>query len=97
MTQESGSILLVDLPAEVVVEVADRSPRNYGSCPGDCNATTEPRVAAMFNTSAAPGVNQIQPKEVDPFLSIAMGRMFQKYQMGILGTAEGRVTEQHKW
>ena len=95
MMQESGSALLVDLPAEVVVEVIDKSLSAYGSCPGDWYATSEPRIAVMFNASAAPGVNQVQPKEVDPFLSIAIGWMFQKYQKGILGTIEGRVTEQH--
>ena len=93
MMQETGSALLVDLPAEVVVEIAGQSPHQYGSCPGDWYAMTEPRIAVLLNASAAPGVHQIWPEEVDPFLSIAMDRLFQKYQLGVLGTANGQVTE----
>ena len=76
VTRETGSALLVDLPAELVLEVASQSPRQYGTCPGEWYATTEPRIAVLLNSSAAPGIHQIQPEEIDPFLSITMSRMF---------------------
>ena len=93
MTQEAGSALLVDLPAELVLEVASQSPRQYGTCLGEWYATTEPRIAVLLNSSAAPGVPQIQPEEVDPFLALALNRMFVKYRLETLGAANGQVTD----
>ena len=42
MTQETGSAILVDLPAQIIVEVADKTPQTFSSCPGAWHTTTEP-------------------------------------------------------
>ena len=93
LAQAAGSALLVDLPAEIVLELAGTSPRQYGACTGDWYATTEPRIAVMLNASAAPSLPQVQPEEVDPFLALALGRMYVQYRLSALGTANDQVTE----
>ena len=93
LAQAAGSALLVDLPAEIVLELAGTSPHQYGACPGDWYATTEPRIAVMFNSSVAPSIPQVQPEEVDLFLALALSRMYVQYRLSALGTANNQVTE----
>ena len=89
MTQVSGLAILVDLPAHVVVEVASQTPQAFGTCPGSRHTTTEPRIVIMVNASDSLSIDQVQLEEVDPFLSIAMSRMFLEYQLDMQGAAEG--------
>ena len=50
----------------------------------------------MFNASDVLRVDQVQLREVDPFLAISISRMFIEYQLDIQGAAKGRMTEQHE-
>ena len=83
MTRETGSAILVDLPAQVVVEVASQTPQTFGTCLGSWHTTTKPRIVVMFNASSSLSIDQVQPEEVDPFLSIAMSRMFLEYRLDL--------------
>ena len=83
MTQETGSAILVDLLAQIIVEVADKTPQTFGSFPGAWHTTTEPRIVVMFNASDSLSIDQVQPEDVDPFLSIAMSQMFLEYRLDI--------------
>ena len=91
MNQEAGSALLVDLPAELVLELASQAPHQYGKCPGDWYTTTEPRIAVLINATAAPGVPRIRPTEVDPFLALSLSRMFLQYRLEIQDATSGHV------
>ena len=44
MTQEVGSAILMDAPAQIVLEIADYSPTAIGTCPGSWLKMTEPRI-----------------------------------------------------
>ena len=79
MTRDTGSAILIDLPAQVVVEVTSQTPQTFGTCPGSWHTTTETQIVVMFNASDALSINQVQPEEVDLFLSIAISRMFLEY------------------
>ena len=61
------------------MEVADKTPQTFGSCPGAWHMTTEPRIVMMFNVSDSLSIDQ---EGVDQFLSIAMSRMFLEYMQG---------------
>ena len=96
MSQEAGSALLVDTPAQIVVELADQPPQAHGTSPGAWQTTTEPRIVVMLNTTEIPGLSQIQSEEVDPFLVIAMSRMFLEYRLNQQGSTDTTLMEQHE-
>ena len=96
MTRDTGSAILIDLPAQVVVEVTSQTPQTFGTCPGSWYTTTETQIVVMFNASDALSINQVQPEEVDLFLSIAMSRWFLEYRLDMQGATEGRLMEQHE-
>ena len=50
----------------------------------------------MLNVTEVPGVTQVQPEEVDPFLAILMSRMFLEYHLTQQGVTSGHTTEQYK-
>ena len=47
----------------------------------------------LVNATTAPGVPQIRPEEVDPFLALTLSRMFLQYRLEIQDTTSGHMTE----
>ena len=76
MVQEVGSAILVDVPAQIVLEATSTTPTAIGTCPGGWLKTTEPRIVIMLNASKSLDMETVQPKEVDPFLALSISRMY---------------------
>ena len=83
MIQESGSAILVDESAQIVLEITSDTPTDVGACPGHWLKTTEPRIMVMLNNSQPLELDMVQPEEVDPFLAIAMGRLYMEYRLDL--------------
>ena len=93
MTQESGSAILVDESAQVVLEITSSVPAEVGTCPGQWLKTTEPRILVVLNSSVNLDLETVQPEEVDPFLAMSMSRMYMEYWRDMQHSANGDITE----
>ena len=96
MVREAGSAILVDNPAQIVLEVTGTTPTPVGTCPGGWLTTTEPRIVVMLNVSKSLGLETVPPEEVDPFLALSMNRMYLEYWLDLQNTAAGELTEQQE-
>ena len=96
MAQEAGSAILVDTPAQIVLEVTSTTTTAVGTCPGGWLTMTEPRIVVMLNVSKSLDLESVQPEEVDPFLALSMSRMYLEYRLDLQGTAAGELTERHE-
>ena len=93
MTQESGSAILVDESAQIVLEITSSVPTEVGTCPGQWLKTTEPRILVVVDSSASLDLETVQPEEVDPFLALSMSRMYIEYWRDMQHAAKGDLTE----
>ena len=93
MTQESGSAILVDESAQIVLEITSSVPTEVGTCPGRWLKTTEPRILVVMDSSAKLDLETVQPEEVDPFLALSMNRMYIEYWRDMQHAAKGDLTE----
>ena len=86
-TQRDGQIF-INQADQTVIELSEAAPTKRGECPGVWRDTQEPRLVVLVNATAVAGIPQVQPEEVDPFLSMAMSRSFNAYWFG---QARGRA------
>ena len=96
MTQESGSAILVDESAQIVLEITSSVPTAVGTCPGEWLKTTEPRILVVLNSSETLDLETVQPEEVDPFLALSMSRLYMEYWRDTQHTATGDLTDQQE-
>ena len=96
MNQESGSAILVDESAQIVLEVTNSVPTDVGTCPGNWLKTTEPRIMVMLNSSKTLELETVQPEEVDPFLALSMSRLYMEYRLDLQHSAAGELTKQQE-
>ena len=96
MTQESRSTILVDESAQIVLEITSSGPTEVGTCPGRWLKTTEPRILVVLNSSEILDLETVQPEEVDPFLALAMSRMYMEYWRDMQHSTAGDLTERQK-
>ena len=93
MTQESGSAILVDKSAQIVLEITSSVPTEVGTCPGQWLKTTEPRILIVLDSSANLDLETVQPEEVDPFLAMSMSRLYMEYWRDMQHSSAGDLTE----
>ena len=96
MTQESGSPILVDESAQIVLEITSSVPTAVGTCPGEWLKTTEPRILVVLNSSETLDLETVQPEEVDLFLALSMSRLYMEYWRDMQHSAAGDLTEQQE-
>ena len=92
MIQELGSAILVDEPAQIVMEITGNAPTEVGTCPGRWLKTTEPRIMVMLNSSKPLELEMVQPEEVDPFLLLYMSGLYMGYRLGLQSSDAGKLT-----